>query len=484
MTSSIRLLLLFLCLPLVLFAGPSISPGLVGVWAQDGYGRILHVEGNTFTEYHTCAISCSSGETFTEEEFFAEFTIEEVTDSKLALRIGLNCYTFKKLDRLPDLCANPDPALKNDPLHNFETLWQTYQENYCYFEEREINWEAIGDRYRSKITKRTTPFELYLVLEEMIAELGDGHSFLEVPYELEEAYQARQDSLQAAKLANRNEDGTKKKRIGINIDKTLSKLTHHYIPKPKTYNGGLVKWGMINDEVGYVQINGMMNMANYDPSGRKKNASFERLYAKMEAQSEDPFADEVAGAHFVMKKVLTDIGRGKACIIDLRFNGGGIDEVGLAILSYFSDEEEVLAYKKARMLSAYTPEIPLRLPPSSKTYPGEVFILTSYFTASAAEVFMLGSLTATPDAIRVGSPTEGIFSDILGRYLPNGWYFGLSNEVYLGPDGANYENKGIAPHHVIDYNKSKFWFLHQLKEELPMGDAAINKVLKLLADAQ
>jgi len=36
-----------------------------------------------------------------------------------------------------------------------------------------------------------------------------------------------------------------------------------------------------------------------------------------------------------------------------------------------------------------------------------------------------------PHVTQIGLNTQGVFSDVLGRRLPNGWRFGLPNEVYL-----------------------------------------------------
>ena len=92
----------------------------------------------------------------------------------------------------------------------------------------------------------------------------------------------------------------------------------------------------------------------------------------------------------------------------------------------------------------------------------------------------MGSIEAIPDAIRIGSNTEGIFSDVLEKRLPNGWNYGLSNEVYQSLDGNNYENIGVEPHHYIDYPKDEQEFYKKLME----ADKAIEKVIKIESQLQ
>jgi len=55
--------------------------------------------------------------------------------------------------------------------------------------------------------------------------------------------------------------------------------------------------------------------------------------------------------------------------------------------------------------------------------------------ASACETFAMATMQRQPAVIRLGENTEGVFSDVLDRRLPNGWHFGLSNEVYRTGDG-------------------------------------------------
>ena len=50
-----------------------------------------------------------------------------------------------------------------------------------------------------------------------------------------------------------------------------------------------------------------------------------------------------------------------------------------------------------------------------------------------------------PGVMRVGLATQGVFSDVLRRSLPNGWSFGLPNEVYYTADGAAFDARGVPP---------------------------------------
>ena len=79
----------------------------------------------------------------------------------------------------------------------------------------------------------------------------------------------------------------------------------------------------------------------------------------------------------------------------------------------------------------------------------------------------------TPHVTRIGEATQGVFSDVLGRKLPNGWSFGLPNEIYLTKDGKAFDGPGVPPDIEVPIFPD---------EDLASGrDTALNKALELLS---
>jgi C-terminal processing protease CtpA/Prc len=62
---------------------------------------------------------------------------------------------------------------------------------------------------------------------------------------------------------------------------------------------------------------------------------------------------------------------------------------------------------------------------------------------NAAETFTQALIDRTPRVTRVGGNTQGVFSDVLDRHLPNGWTFGLPNTVYRMSDRRIFDVSGI-----------------------------------------
>ena len=66
-----------------------------------------------------------------------------------------------------------------------------------------------------------------------------------------------------------------------------------------------------------------------------------------------------------------------------------------------------------------------------------------------------------------------MFSDVLVRRLPNGWRFGLPNEIYLTKDGKAFDGAGVPPDVAVPIFPA---------EDLSSGrDSALDKALELLS---
>jgi C-terminal processing protease CtpA/Prc len=75
--------------------------------------------------------------------------------------------------------------------------------------------------------------------------------------------------------------------------------------------------------------------------------------------------------------------------------------------------------------------------------------LTGPLTISAGETFTQALMGRTPHVVRVGEDTQGVFSDVLGREMPNGWSFGLPNEVFRTAQGTTFDGRGIPPDVIV-----------------------------------
>lgn len=238
----------------------------------------------------------------------------------------------------------------------------------------------------------------------------------------------------------------------------------------------------MKDSIGYIQVKAMWLFADIELSDSliAKNGS---VSTYIDALAELPYAEQTAmetkGISKVMDVVMHDLWDTQSIIIDVRFNGGGIDEVGLEILRRFNSKRKQIAAKKARHENGFTRTKLIYLEPASETYLKPVYLLTSQQSASATDMMALSSLEFE-NILRIGSHTNGAISDALEKTLPNGWYMSLSNEVYMDLEGNHYENKCIPVHYELNYPEDRQDFFRSVANDLEQDTQDILKAISEL----
>lgn len=442
-----------------------------GIWQQVGYGKVIKIQNDSVYEYDVCKIDCS----LSSNEPLAELgLIESVTNDSLFIRKNIKTYKYFRLNKLPENCDNQVKD-QNDPIHNFEVLWHTFNEQYAYFEKRNIDWTSVYTRYKSRINKETTDIELFSLFDELLSSLNDGHVSIDMPDNLKEAL--KQQKKEEQKEPKLGEPEMTTFDLGL---KTQWDIANYYCKNIKSHNGGVAKWGMMDNNIAYVQINAMLFLAYYDLPTDLTLEELWPLYWGYAEQRTYQRQDEIDGANRLMDTILSQLSNADAYVLDLRFNIGGKDEAALAIIGHFVDKRRKVASKKARLKDTFCNHQNVFLEPKQPNFLGKVYVLTSHQTASAAEIASL-STVGPNNIIRIGSNTEGIFSDGLDKKLPNGWEYTLSNEEYIDVNGVNYEGIGVSPDINLNYPKDKREFYTLLQDQLESkGDQAIQTIFRMV----
>lgn len=84
--------------------------------------------------------------------------------------IGFLCV----LMLFPSSCIKEDMELR-DAYVNYDVLWNTLNERYCFFEYKDINWDSLYPVYRAKIANASTSDEIFYIYCDLMANLKDGH---------------------------------------------------------------------------------------------------------------------------------------------------------------------------------------------------------------------------------------------------------------------------------------------------------------------
>ncbi len=87
--------------------------------------------------------------------------------------------TAAALAAAPVLAAEPPRDITY--AQDFDELWRTVVDRYCFFGDKTINWIRVRDRYRPRAINADSDEDLRRVLADVLAELYDAHTHLSDP---------------------------------------------------------------------------------------------------------------------------------------------------------------------------------------------------------------------------------------------------------------------------------------------------------------
>ncbi|MEL7427248.1 MAG: S41 family peptidase [Bacteroidota bacterium] len=300
------------------------------------------------------------------------------------------------------------------PVENFMALWSTFSDHYANFELKQVDWDQVYEQYRPLVNDSMSNRALFETMCSMLQLLNDGHVTLTADRSLDEIKCGPPYNFKLDEAFPTVEDWEAFEDV---IDTTLrqagfSTVMRAYVNRATNFQF------RVSERFGYLRLDemteaftlGRFNLALHRAMSRFK--SFEGL------------------------------------IIDLRFNGGGSDEIAYRLASRLMAQEDTLGhYVRTRIegTDQYTGQEYYEIMARGRDrFTGPIVILTSDFTASAAEVFVL-LMKDLPRVSQVGDTTEGIFSDMFEFRLPNRWEVSLSHQQFFSRDGINYEGLGLTP---------------------------------------
>jgi len=429
------------------------TQSLDGLWLTDGYGKLIEFKGDELRSFEITERSCipvgkatrkNGADTNNEILFSNEGDVTRVSpgsspDTRWLHEDGsVSSILLRRTASRPEVCGS---ATADTPVSNYWIFWETFAEHYPFFALRKMDWLAVDEKFRHQVTAATKPEELFRILSEMIDPLHDAHTFIKA------------QSIQKRFHGYRPAADPMQKKNSARITEIIEKQYVH---------GGLrdfcnkqLQFGMLNSSVGYLRIRSFSDYAE-----------------------DKEFAKQLETLENDLDAIFKDAGKWSGFIIDVRINGGGSDVFGISIASRLATQD-YLAYSKVIRNDIHNPDHRTPLQPvivhivERPGFRGPVVLLTSADSVSAAETFTMAVLDRQPRVIRVGANTQGVFSDVLGRKLPNGWSFGLPNEIYLTKDGKAFDGPGVPPDIEVPIFPD---------EDLASGrDTALNKALELLS---
>ena len=418
------------------------AQSLDGFWQSDAYGLLVEIRGANLNTYQTTSISClpwwtakrSDGDGKKSEVVFERgdtpirLTSGSAPDT-LLMRDGVSVssVSLRRISARPDNCSD---KLANTPQNNYAVFWQTFSEQFALFPLYGADWAAVDRKYRPQVTASTTPEELFGVLREMILPFHNAHTNINAQPINRLYIGYKPVSEIGLKLQPPNSLSIKE---FIDLSTQLAQRTRDIIEpkysegKLRSYCNDVIYFGMLRNSIGYLRILGF--------EGYAKDGGFEQGMISLEAALDDIFKDA---------KQMNGL------VIDVRINPGGADPFCLAVASRLTGAK-YLAYSKVTRdnLSGplrFTEPQPVWVDVSTRPgYRGKIVLLIGPETISGGETFAMALMGRKPQVTSVGENTQGVFSDIFARRLPNGWTFGLPNELFLTETGKSFDGAGVPP---------------------------------------
>jgi hypothetical protein len=269
-----------------------------------GYGRIVAIESDSVTLYDYSAVSLLriSKMPINNDSIYMEIpigvylnTVEKRTKDSLILKMEGKNYKYFRIDSLPNkLYSNKS----SDPEACFEILWNTFNENCVLFDLVGVNWKKTYDLFRPKVNSTTSDSELTKIFKEMLTPLNDMHTNLIVDYN--EGNIIPCDSKKSDEWETFGED-------------LKSILNNNYFIQNSSVFGkdNLIEGAIINENTGYLAVNSFNGYSRIDTS-------------------------EYLGFKTDLDYAISKIKDKKNIIVDLRFNGGGSDQLAFELVSRFN----------------------------------------------------------------------------------------------------------------------------------------------------
>ena len=284
----------------------------------------------------------------------------------------------------------------NSPKGNFEALWKIMDEGYCFFEYKEIDWDAVYRKYEPMITEDMSQDGLFEVLGNMLGELKDGHVNLYSASDMSRYWSWHED-------------------YPRNFD--ILTIENRYLGNSYRIAGGM-KYTILSDNIGYVYY--------------------------------EDFSRAVGEGN--LDEMLAYFAPCNGIIFDVRDNGGGTLTYAERIAARFTNEKVHTGYimhKTGPGHNQFSQPKPVYVEPSNRIrWQKPVAVLTNRSAYSTTNEFA-NIMRYMPNAVLIGDRTGGGAGLPFTSELPNGWGVRFSASPHLDAE-KNHIEFGIDPDIKID----------------------------------
>lgn len=314
----------------------------------------------------------------------------------------------------------PSPPIESEAaLAAFDEVVQAFSEGYAGFVLLpKLDWEKVCKESRAQAAEVGTVYELGFVLSDLLAQLEDLHVWVQVGEEFVPGY-------------------TRERPLNANWKAT------HELAGARQKSGDQLTWGITEDGIGYLGVHGL---------GDAKLPEY-------------------------VDHALERMAETWALVVELRFNGGGGEDLAQQIAGRFVDRERVYSssqYRNGPDLDDLGPRNDRSVAPRGPwRYEAPVVLLQGRKTMSSAESMAL-MFAQCPQVTTMGDLTAGSSANPRRVELACGITVNQPRWLDRDPDGNPVEHVGIAPEKRIEAEPQDFDDEHD-----PVLEAALEQLRKI-----
>lgn len=375
----------------------------VGLWASEGFGTYMVIEGGNVDIFEHTSVSCGRTVRGTARGVSEVLRLD---GDRLVLEDGGRLVRFDGIDVLPTHCA--DDYFVEDATASFAILAATVEEHYV--PGVDDGWDERRDRLASGIVPDTDAPTLLGAFVELLTPLDDPQ----------------------LQVAPDESAGLGRGSWSVAIDPFLDSLADRIAT-----GTGLDPW--TDDGDGAIV------------SGRLPGGAGYLAFTRFAAIDADPDESEQIVLR-AMDRLLDELEEEGApgLVLDLRVAAGGVEGLALLAATRFVPAELALSERLVRVEGTdrfVDGGASIVRPDPTGIYEAPVVVLIGPGTFGAAEM-LVTALSGVPSVTLLGEATAGTPSQPLIRVLPNTWAFGVPHQRVL-VDGDPFQG-AVEPDHVVE----------------------------------